>query len=82
MNGIRFGQTLSKKVAPMIGGPFIVRYDNPLTTTLVIAAITVFWFAIINPKAGLLPLILGKQLFGLSNFEIDYLGAGYTVRKL
>jgi hypothetical protein len=61
MNAVRFGQTLSKEalfrfgvtaaacVAAMIVGPFIVTYDNPLTTTLVIAAIPVFLVAIINP---------------------------------
>jgi hypothetical protein len=133
MNAVRFGQTPSKEalfrfgvtaaacVAAMIAGPFIVSYDNPLTATLVIAALTVFLVSIINPKAGQdfansggyfpLTLIAGilfpkpqdvkqsfkfclivcipvalygvrQQVFGLSNFEIDYLGAGHIIRKL
>jgi hypothetical protein len=78
MNAVRFGQTLSKEasfrfgvtavacVAAMIAGPFIVSYDNPLTATLVIAAITVFLVTIINQKAGLYLLILGTGYIDLA----------------
>jgi hypothetical protein len=91
MNAVRFRQTPSKEalfrsgvtaaacIAAMIAGPFIVSYDNPLTATRVIAAITSFLVAIIRPKASLYLLILGKQIFGLSQSEIDYLGAGHII---
>jgi hypothetical protein len=71
MNAVRSGQVFDKEapfrfivpaagcVAAIIAGWFIVRYDNPLTATLIIAASIVFLVAIINPKAGLYLLILG-----------------------
>jgi hypothetical protein len=46
-------------LAAVTAGWFIVRYDNPLTATLVIAAIAAFLVAIINPKAGVYLLIAG-----------------------
>jgi O-antigen ligase len=46
-------------LAAVIAGWFIVRYDNPLTASLVIAAIAVFLAAIIEPKAGVYLLIAG-----------------------
>jgi O-Antigen ligase len=46
-------------LAAVIAGWFIVHYDNPLTASLVIAAITVFLVAIIEPKAGVHLLIVG-----------------------
>jgi hypothetical protein len=78
MNAVRFRQTVAKEalfrfgvtaaecVAAIIAGPFIVSYDNPLTATLVIAAITVFSVAIINPEAGLYLLILGTGYIDLA----------------
>jgi hypothetical protein len=78
MNAIRFRQTLSKEasfrfgvtavacVAAMIAGPFIVSYDNPLTATFVIAAITLFLVTIINQKAGLYLLVLGTGYIDLA----------------
>jgi O-antigen ligase len=46
-------------LAAVIAGWFIVRYDNALTASLVIAAIAVFLAAIIEPKAGVYVLIAG-----------------------
>jgi hypothetical protein len=46
-------------IAAVIAGWFIVRCDNPLTGTLVIAAVAGFLVAIINPKAGIYLLIVG-----------------------
>jgi hypothetical protein len=43
----------------VIAGWFIVRYDNPRTATIIIAATAVFLAAIINPKAGVYLLIVG-----------------------
>ena len=71
MNAVRSRQSFGKEppfrlivpaagcVAAIIAGWFIVRYDNPLTAILIIAASMVFLGAIINPKAGLYLLILG-----------------------
>jgi O-antigen ligase len=71
MNAVRSGQSLDKEarlafvvpavgcVVAMIAGWFIVGYDNPLTGTLIIAAIAVFLVAIFNPKAGFYLLIVG-----------------------
>src|ERR1700694_218863 len=71
MNAVRSGQSFDKEaplrfivpaagcVFAIIAGWFIVRYGNPLTATLIIAASMVFLVAIINPKAGLYLLILG-----------------------
>jgi hypothetical protein len=70
MNDVRSGQTfhreaLTRFVAPAAGcvaattvGWFIVRYDNPLTATVITAAIAIFLVAIFNPKAGLYLLML------------------------
>src|SRR5690349_8418863 len=70
MNGVRSGQTLDSGawlrigvpvagfVAAGIAGWFIVCYGNPLTATLIIAAIAAFLIAILNPKAGLYLLIV------------------------
>jgi O-Antigen ligase len=71
MNAVRSGQSIDKKtplrfgvvpaagcVAALIAGWFIVSYDNPLTATLIVAAITIFVLAILNPKAGFYLLIL------------------------
>jgi hypothetical protein len=46
-------------LAAVIAGWFIVHFDNPLTASLVIVAITVFLVAIIEPKAGVYLLIVG-----------------------
>jgi hypothetical protein len=71
MNTVRSGETLDKEspmrfvvpaaggVAAVIVGWFIVRHDNPLTATVIIAALTVFSVAVMNPKAGVYLLILG-----------------------
>src|ERR1700730_1160239 len=71
MNPVRSGQSFGKEtpfrfivpaagcVAAIIAGWLIVRYDNPLTATLMTAASIAFLVAIINPKAGLYLLILG-----------------------
>jgi hypothetical protein len=93
MNAVRFGQTLFKEAlfrfgvtaaacVPAMIAAFIVSDDDPFTTTFVIAAITVFLVAIIIRKPGLYLLILGKQIFGLSKSQIDYLGAGHIIKKL
>jgi len=42
----------------MIAGCFIVRYDNPLTATLIVAAIAIFLIALTHPKAGFYLLII------------------------
>ncbi len=77
MNAVRSGETLDRVapkrfvlpaagcVAAMIAGWFIVSYDNPLTATLIIVAIAVFFVAIINPKAGVYLLILGTAYVDL-----------------
>lgn len=77
MNTVRSGETLSKEslirlifpaagcVAAMIAGWFIVTYDNPLTAALIVAAVTVYLVAIINPKAGLYLLIIGTGYIDL-----------------
>jgi hypothetical protein len=79
MNAVRFRQTPSKKalfrfgvtaaacIAAMIAGPFIVSYDNPLTATRVIAAITIFLVAITSPKASLYLLILEDRSSASAN---------------
>jgi hypothetical protein len=71
MNAVRSEQSFGKEapfrfvapaagcVAAIIDGWLIVRYDNPFTAILIIAASIVFLVAIINPKAGLYLLILG-----------------------
>jgi O-antigen ligase len=71
MNTVRSGQALDKEapgrlivpaagcLAAIIAGWFIVRYDNPLTATLIIAACAAFLVATLNPKAGFYLLILG-----------------------
>src|SRR5258708_16199180 len=70
MNAVRSGQSIDKGASLRIGvsvagslaagiaGWFIVSYDNPLTATLIIAAITIFVLAILNPKAGLYLLVI------------------------
>jgi hypothetical protein len=77
MNAVRSGETISKEplirlifpaagcVAAMMAGWFIVIYDNPLTAALIVAAVTVYLVAIINPKAGLYILILGTGYIDL-----------------
>jgi hypothetical protein len=42
----------------MIAGWFIVSYDNPLTATLIVAALAVFFIAILKPKVGFYLLIV------------------------
>jgi O-antigen ligase len=71
MNTVRSGQALDKEapgwwivpaagcLAALIAGWFIVRYDNPLTATLIIAACAAFLVATLNPKAGFYLLIFG-----------------------
>jgi len=70
MNAVRSGETFSKEsllrlifptvgcVAAIIAGWFIVEYDNPLTGALIVMALTAFFVAIVNPKAGLYLLIV------------------------
>src|SRR5258708_12066973 len=70
MNAVRSGQSIDKGASLRIGvsvagslaagiaGWFIVSYDNPLTAILIIAAITIFVLAILNPKAGLYLLVI------------------------
>ena len=70
MNTVRSGQALDKEapgrlivpaagcLAAIIAGWFIVRYDNPLTATLIIVACAAFLVATLNPKAGFYLLIL------------------------
>lgn len=77
MNAIRSGQSIDKGASLRIGvsvagslaagiaGWLIVSYDNPLTATLIIAAIAIFLIAIINPKAGLYLLILATGYIDL-----------------
>jgi O-Antigen ligase len=77
MNAVRSGQSIDKgaslrtgvsvagSLAAGIAGWFIVSYDNPLTATLIIAAIAIFLIAILNPKAGLYLLILGTAYIDL-----------------
>jgi hypothetical protein len=45
-------------VAALVAGWLIVFYDNPLTGSLIIAAITAFVASIIYPKAGFYLLIV------------------------
>jgi O-antigen ligase len=71
MNTVRSGQALEKEapgrlivpaagcLSALVAGWFIVRYDNPLTATLIIAACASLLVAILNPKAGFYLLILG-----------------------
>jgi hypothetical protein len=55
---IRFGLPVAACVAAMIAGWFIVSYDNPLTATLIVAALAVFFIAILKPKVGFYLLIV------------------------
>jgi hypothetical protein len=55
---LRVGVPVAGFVAAGIAGWFIVSYGNPLTATLIIAAIAAFLIAILNPKAGLYLLIV------------------------
>jgi hypothetical protein len=52
-------------VAAMLSGWFIVAYGNPLTAALIIAAVTAYLVAIINPKAGFYLLVLGTGYIDL-----------------
>jgi hypothetical protein len=62
---LRFGVVAVGCIAAVIAGCCIASYDNPLTATLIIAAMAIFAIAILNPKAGFYLLILGTGYIDL-----------------